>query len=233
MSVKNPTEAVQPSSLSAADLAPYSLCITLGNEGLSLATFVSKEQQEQRTNKQNHDNDDDDGDGDGDDDDDDDDDDDEKISLFQRENFLRTSFQSRNWTSSALMKKLENKLNFTSRNQWVKWFFYCLLSPFLFRFITLSIAFLQDGVPLRIFSEENLFKTILVTSKTTVSDAIKSAVSKFKFGKPEAFTMRMVAGGKGLIFFLWSGTFSVFFFLTFFPLPQRSFWIIQKAFIKF
>ena len=48
------------------------------------------------------------------------------------------------------------------------------------------------------YSEENLFKTIIVSPSTTVGDAIRSASSKFKSGKPELFTMRMVAGGKGI-----------------------------------
>lgn len=47
------------------------------------------------------------------------------------------------------------------------------------------------------YSEEELFKTIIVTPSITVSDAIRSASGKFKNGKPELFTMRMVAGGKG------------------------------------
>jgi len=57
--------------------------------------------------------------------------------------------------------------------------------------------FPQEGIPIRVYSEENLFKTIIVGPPTTVLDAIKSASSKFKGGKPDLFTMRMVAGGKG------------------------------------
>jgi len=53
-----------------------------------------------------------------------------------------------------------------------------------------------EGIPIRIYSEENLFKTIIVSPPSTVSEVIKSAVTKFRIGRPEAFTLRMVVAGK-------------------------------------
>ena len=107
---------------------------------------------------------------------------------------------SSNSSSENQLKWLDHLLIFFFLNSFfffLFFFFLFLLGVHYLTFVHISRQKKKEGIPIRVYSEENLFKTIIVGSSTTVLDAIKSAASKFKGGKPENFTMRMVAGGKG------------------------------------